>query len=127
MPSNLDDKSRNKSIGFSYAWSGLVKIVKTERNFRIHLLAMVLVILLGIVVKLSRIEWMIVFLVIGFVLVAETTNTAIEKLIDYVKPDIHPAAGVIKDMAAGAVLLAAITASVIGCLLFIPKLYDILT
>lgn len=126
MPSNLDDKSRKKSIGFSYAWNGLLEIAKSERNFRIHLIATVLVILIGVIVKLSLIEWMIVFLVIGMVLVAETTNTAIEKFIDYLKPDIHPAAKVIKDIAAGAVLIAVIMAFIIGCMVFIPKLYNLL-
>lgn len=124
MPSNLDDKAKKKLIGFSYAWSGLVEIAKGERNFRIHLLATVLVILVGVFVKLSFMEWMIVFLAIGLVFVAETTNTAIEKLIDCLRPDIHPSIKAIKDIAAGAVLIAAITAFIIGCLLFIPKLYN---
>lgn len=127
MPSNSDDKLRKKSIGFSYAWNGIVEMAKSERNFRIHLLATIVVLLLGIIVKLSFLEWMIALFAIGMVLVVETTNTAVEKLIDYLKPDIHPVAKTIKDIAAGAVLIASITAFVIGCLLFIPKLYNLLT
>lgn len=126
MPSNSNDKHKRKFIGFAYAWNGLVEVTKNERNFRIHLLATVLVILVGLIVKLSLFEWMIAFLAIGMVLVAETINTAVEKLIDYLKPDIHPAAKVIKDISAGSVLVAAITAFIIGCLLFVPKLYKML-
>lgn len=126
MPSNLDDKSRRRSIGFSHAWNGLLEMVKNERNFQVHLLVTVLIVIVGVIVRFSAIEWMIIFLVIGVVLVAETTNTAIEKLIDYLKPDIHPSAKVIKDMAAGAVLIAAIMAIIIGCMIIIPKLYTLL-
>lgn len=126
MPLNSNDKHKRKFIGFAYAWNGLVEVTKNERNFRIHLLATVLVILVGLIVKLSLFEWMIAFLAIGMVLVAETINTAVEKLIDYLKPDIHPAAKVIKDISAGSVLVAAITAFIIGCLLFVPKLYKML-
>ncbi|MFZ3578641.1 diacylglycerol kinase family protein [Virgibacillus sp. DJP39] len=121
MPLNLQDKK--KSIGFSYAWNGLIEMVKKERNFRLHLAAAIVVVLAGLLTKLSTVEWAIIFLAIGLVLVTETTNSAIEKLIDYLKPEIHPSAKVIKDIAAGAVLIAAVTAFVIGCVLFIPKLY----
>ncbi|ASN05197.1 diacylglycerol kinase family protein [Virgibacillus necropolis] len=127
MRSNLGGKSRKRrSIGFSFAWNGLMEMIKSERNFRIHLIVTIIVITLGALVGLSHLEWMITTLVIGTVLVAETTNTAVEKLIDYLKPDIHPSAKVIKDIAAGAVLIAAITAFIIGCLLFIPKVYHLL-
>ncbi|WP_404453048.1 diacylglycerol kinase family protein [Virgibacillus necropolis] len=123
MRSNLEDKK--KSIGFSFAWNGLIEMIKNERNFRIHVLATVIVVLMGVLITLSYLEWMIIILVIGIVLVAETTNTAVEKLIDYLKPDIHPSAKVIKDIAASAVLIAAIMAFVIGCIIFVPKLYSL--
>lgn len=126
MRSNLEDKSRKRSIGFSFAWNGLIEIVKSERNFRIHLLATIIAVLLGVLVKLSQIEWIIIILVIGIVLVAETTNTAVEKLIDYLKPDIHPSAKITKDIAAGAVLIAAVMAFIIGCMIFLPKMYNLL-
>jgi len=71
-------------------------------------------------------EWAAIILVIGFVLMAELFNSVIEKLIDYLKPEIHPAAKVIKDAAAGGVLIAAITAVIIGALIFIPKLIQLL-
>lgn len=126
MPSNLDDNQRKRSIGFTHAWNGLVQVTKSERNFRIHLLAAVLVILIGFIVRLSLFEWIVAIFAIGMVLVAETINTAVEKLMDYLKPDIHPAAKVIKDTAAGSVLIAVLTAFIIGCLLFVPKVYNML-
>ncbi|MBR3121366.1 MAG: diacylglycerol kinase family protein [Oceanobacillus sp.] len=122
MRSELKDKKRK--IGFSYAWNGIKEIAQTERNFRIHLLATLLTITAGFLFKLTMVEWAIIVLTIGLVLMAEVTNTAIEKLIDYLRPEIHPAAKIIKDVAAGAVLIAAIIAAVIGLLIFLPKLYN---
>lgn len=122
MRSELKDKKRK--IGFSYAWNGIKEIAQTERNFRIHLLATLLTITAGFLFKLTMVEWAIIVLTIGLVLMAEVTNTAIEKLIDYLRPEIHPAAKIIKDVAAGAVLIAAIITAVIGLLIFLPKLYN---
>ncbi|RHW33157.1 diacylglycerol kinase family protein [Oceanobacillus profundus] len=122
MRSELKDKKRK--IGFNYAWNGIKEIAQTERNFRIHLLATLLTITAGFLFKLTMVEWAIIVLTIGLVLMAEVTNTAIEKLIDYLRPEIHPAAKIIKDVAAGAVLIAAIIAAVIGLLIFLPKLYN---
>jgi diacylglycerol kinase len=116
-------KDKKNSIGFSFAWNGLREAAKLERNFRIHLIFAVCVIIAGILFQLTRLEWAIIILVIGFVLVMELMNSVIEKIIDYVKPEIHPTAKLIKDFAAGAVLVAAITAVLIGMIIFIPKMY----
>lgn len=121
MISELRDKKRK--IGFNYAWNGIKEIAKTERNFRIHLFATILTASAGFVFKLTMTEWAIIVLTIGLVLMAEVTNTAIEKLIDYLKPEIHPTAKIIKDIAAGAVFITAIIAAIIGLLIFLPKLY----
>ena len=118
-------KDKKKFIGFSFAWNGLREAAKLERNFRIHLLFAVLVIISGFLFKLAPSEWAIIIFVIGFVLVTELINTVIEKVIDYIKPDIHPTAKLIKDYAAGAVLSAAITAVLIGLIIFVPKLYTL--
>ncbi|WP_430785196.1 diacylglycerol kinase family protein [Virgibacillus flavescens] len=126
MRSSSEDKRKKKSIGFSFAMAGLIEVIKNERNFRLHLIAAVLACILGILVELSSIEWMIILLVIGIVLVAETTNSAIERLIDYLRPEMHPSAKIIKDIAAGAVLLSACLAFIIGCIVFIPKVYQLL-
>lgn len=120
----LDDKK--KSVGFSFAWNGLKEVVKTERNFRIHLIAALLVVVLSLFLDVLYIEWAIIMLVIGLVLVAEAINSVIERTIDYLNPSIHPLAKTIKDMAAGAVLLAAIVAVVVGIIIFLPKIVDLL-
>ncbi len=117
----LNDKK--KGIGFSYAWKGIVQAAKHERNFRIHLAAAFAVVLAGFVFSLNTIEWAVILLAIGMVLAAELLNSAVEKLIDYLKPELHPLAGTIKDVAAGSVLITAITAALIGIIVFLPKLH----
>ena len=114
---------KKRGIGLSYALAGLKTVLLTERNFRIHLLAMIIVIVLAFILQVSKLEWFMLILVIGFVLVAEMFNSVIEGLIDYIKPDIHPEAKRIKDMAAGAVLITAIVSVIVGCMIFIPKLF----
>ncbi len=112
-----------RSVGFTFAWNGLKEVTRTERNFRIHLFITALVLTIGFLVELNWLEWCIVIFAIGFVLVTEVTNSAIEKMIDYLNPAIHPSAKIIKDMAAGAVLIAAIIAALIGLIIFLPKIY----
>jgi len=116
----LRDKKR--SIGLSFAWNGLLEVIKTERNFQIHLFSALTVILASMLLSLSQMEWIIIVLVIGFVFVAEIINSAIERIIDYLRPEIHPAAKVIKDIAAANVLVASFIATVVGFLLYIPKI-----
>ncbi|WP_121615059.1 diacylglycerol kinase [Virgibacillus halodenitrificans] len=114
-----------RSVGFTFAWNGLKEVTRTERNFRIHLFITALVLTIGFLVELNWLEWCIVIFAIGFVLVTEITNSAIEKMIDYLNPAIHPSAKIIKDMAAGAVLIAAIIAALIGLIIFLPKIYTL--
>src|SRR5699024_12485109 len=80
------------------------------------------IVIIGFIFKLNRFEWMSILIVIGLVIHAELLNTAIEKLLDYTKPEIHPKAKIIKDMAAGAVLIASIIAAIVGIIIFLPKL-----
>ncbi|MDD4876796.1 MAG: diacylglycerol kinase family protein [Dehalococcoidales bacterium] len=111
-----------------YAFHGLSSALKTERNLRIHIIAMFLALVLGFYLKLSITEWGIIILTIGFVLVAELFNTAIERLGDDAangsqKKLIKQA----KDTAAAGVLLSAITATIIGIMfLVIPFIQSIL-
>lgn len=115
-------KDKRRRVGLSFAIKGMLAVTKSEWNFRFHLLAMLLVMGAGLLFKLSAMEWVAVIIVIGLVLITEMINTTIEKLIDYVKPEHHPAAGYIKDVAAGAVLISAIVAVVVGIIIFLPKL-----
>jgi diacylglycerol kinase (ATP) len=107
---------------FVYAFNGLKTFIHTEPQAIIHLLAIVVVTFVGYFFKISQTEWFVIVLSIGLVLVAEIVNTAIEKLTDMVSPEINPKAKVVKDLAAGAVLMASITALVIGLLVFFPKI-----
>jgi len=115
---------KKRIASFRYAIAGLRYLLKTQPNARIHLLATVAVILLGFWLEVSNTEWAILALAVGLVFSAEAFNTAIESIVDLVSPDVHPLAGIAKDVAAGAVLLAAIAAAVTGLLVFGPKVVD---
>ena len=90
-------------------------------NFRIHLIAILMVLFAGWYFHLAVSEWLWIILAIGLVLVAELLNTAIEILVDLVSPDFNTQAGKVKDVAAGAVVVAAIISVLIGAIIFIPK------
>ncbi|WP_241558793.1 diacylglycerol kinase family protein [Oceanobacillus halophilus] len=120
-------KGKRKKIGFSYAWKGLRDIYKNELNFRIHLVAALLVVIVSIFLPLSALEWVLIIFAIGFVLVVEIINSIIERMMDYLKPEYHPTVRFIKDAAAGAVLVTAIVAVLIGIIIFLPKLYVLLS
>lgn len=118
-------KIKKKSIGFSFAWDGLKEVIKTEKNFRIHLVVGFLVIGISIILKISLGEWSQIIFVIGLVLITEMINSALEKIIDYLKPEIHPAAKAIKDIGAGAVLVSVLVAIITGLIIFSPRLISI--
>ncbi|MGI9543071.1 MAG: diacylglycerol kinase family protein [Cyclobacteriaceae bacterium] len=119
----MTKKSELQRFGKSTAnaLNGLSQAVKTELHVRYHLLAAIVVIVLGIITPITRNEWMIIGMLVGSVLTAALFNTAIEKLTDLVSPDKHPQAGLVKDLAAGAVLVIAIVAAFVGAFIFIPK------
>jgi diacylglycerol kinase (ATP) len=107
---------------FKYALRGIGIMFATQQNAWIHAVATILVVALGFFLGLSRFEWCWIVLAIGSVWMAEAFNTALEFLTDVASPDFHPIAGKAKDVAAGAVLLAAVAAVVIGVLVFGQKL-----
>ena len=108
---------------FKYAIEGFVSSFKTERNMKIHILAMVLVVLLGMYLKLTLIEWCFITFAIALVIGSELFNTAIETIVDMVSPEKNPKAKLAKDISAAAVLAFAIGAAIIGMIIFIPKIY----
>lgn len=118
-------KDKKKGIGFKYAFNGIKNAYLLERNFKIHTVFAIIIIVSSIVFGLTALEWVSILVVIGFVLVAEMFNTAIEHMLDYLNPSIHPSAKVIKDLSAGGVLIAAMIAVIVGLIIFIPKLIDI--
>lgn len=112
---------------FKHAFLGIAVGIIKERNMKIHVCAMCLVILFGIGLKISLIEWCICISLCGMVIGAELINCAVEAIMDMVMPDIHPKAKVAKDTAAGAVLVCAISALIVGGIIFIPKMLHIVS
>ncbi len=109
---------------FGYAFQGLIYVVSTQRNFRIHLGMTILAVGMAVWLHLSLQSWALLAIVISLVLEAELFNTAAEVLVDLASPQYHPLAKQVKDMAAAAVLLAAFTALIVGLLLFGPPLWQ---
>jgi diacylglycerol kinase len=117
-------RSRNILESFRFAFSGLWYALRTQRNTRIHLTIAAVAIVLGLWLGLSLTQWAVLTLTIGFVLVSEMLNTVAETLVDLISPGYRPLAKVIKDVTAGAVLLTAIIAVVVGLLLLGPLLWE---
>ncbi|MDQ0046585.1 undecaprenol kinase [Paenibacillus polymyxa] len=103
---------------FRYAAEGVVYALRTQVNMRIHVVVALLVIVAGLTLHISRLDWLFVCVAIAIVIVAELFNTAVESAVDLISPDIHPLAKAAKDTAAGAVLLAAVFAVIIGIFVF---------
>jgi diacylglycerol kinase (ATP) len=110
---------RFKSLGF--ALKGAIKLATTEHSVMVQSSIAVLLVIAGFYFEISREEWMFQTLAIGLVLAIEGLNTAVEKVADFIHPEFHEKIGFIKDIAAGAVFFAAITAIIIGCFIYIPK------
>lgn len=110
---------------FAFAFRGIFKAFRTEHNLWIQSSIAIVVVFLGFYFQIPSNEWVLVILAIGLVLTAELFNTAIESLVDMVSPEYDKMAGFVKDVAAGAVLVAAITAAVIGSVIFIPYLLNL--
>ncbi len=110
-----------KSFGF--AFKGIATAFSSEINLRFHCLTTLIVIVAGIYLKVSSSQFSVLLLCCGFVISAEIFNTAIETLTNLVSPAENNLARKTKDLAAAAVLVAAITASVVGLIIFLPKLF----
>ena len=113
---------KKQLLSFTYAWKGIRNCVGKEQNLNFHLIAAIVVTLAGFFFNITCIEWIIVIACIGIVISAELFNSAIEKLVDLVSPQEHPVAGQVKDIAAGAVLVCALAAAIIGLIIFLPYL-----
>jgi len=120
QPEKFSIRSRIKS--FSYALAGLRQFVLREHNARVHVAATVGVIIVALVIGVTHTEAAILAIVTGLVWVAEILNTCIEHLADHITKERHPEIMIIKDLAAGAVLIAAITAVIVALFIFIPKI-----
>lgn len=111
---------------FKYAIEGVISSFKTERNMKIHIIATIVVVLLGIVFKLNKTEWCICVMAIILVISAELFNTAIETVVDMISSEKNEKAKLAKDISAAAVLILAIGAAVVGAIIFIPKIVTLL-
>jgi diacylglycerol kinase (ATP) len=114
---------KSRLYSFKYALTGIKNFFQSEHNAILHSGATLVVIVLSLVYKVDKYEAIALLFAIAFVWVAELLNTAIEKLADFVSPDHHPNIKFIKDVAAAAVLIAALTAIAAGSFIFIPKIF----
>ena len=111
-----------RAKSFTHAFRGIGILIKTTHNFWIQICFGIFAILLGFILNISNIEWVIIILAMGFVFITEAINTAIEIDIDLTSPNYHPYARDTKDVAAGAVLISAITSIIVGIIIFLPKI-----
>jgi putative diacylglycerol kinase len=121
------ERARDKRLvdSFNFAIEGLISALKNEKHMKVHILAAIIIVILAIVINASKVEILIISLSVSFVVITELVNTAVEAIVDLVSPERHPLAKLAKDVAAGAVLVAAINALCVGYLLFYDKLLDI--
>ncbi len=121
----LKDKEDETKLNYSfkYAFEGIITTIKEERNMFIHFLIAIIVVITGVYVRLSLNEWLICLLLFALVFSLELINTAIENTVDLVTTKKNKEAKLAKDAAAGAVLIAAIFASIIGIIIFLPKFF----
>ncbi len=117
-------KSKNIFYSFKYAFEGIFYGIKNARNLQIDIVIAILVTICGFLFNISILEWTLVLICFALVMSLELVNTAIEEVVNLASPNIHPLAKVSKDVAAGAVLLSAIFSSIIGIIIFLPKLID---
>ncbi len=110
-------------LGFKYAFSGLVYMMRTQLNAKVHLVAAIFVLCLSFYFNIEKWEWAAILICIAMVFAAEAFNTAIEKMVDQLSPGYNHSAGIIKDVSAAAVLLVATGAAVVGAIIFYPKIF----
>jgi diacylglycerol kinase (ATP) len=110
---------------FAFAWNG-ARVAWQGRNFRVQFCAALLVVALGLLLNITSVEWLAILILIGIVLSAEIFNTAIETLVNFVSPEVHPLAGKIKDLAAAAVLMVSFVSAIAGLIIFVPYVLELL-
>lgn len=121
------DGTRTKFLeSFRYAFHGIVLAYQSGKNIRIQTSVAGFVVVAGIFLQVNYLEWALLVACIGAVVAAECLNTAIEHTVDVACSAFHPLAGAAKDLAAGGVLVLSIASSIIGCIIFIPKVLNLL-
>lgn len=117
---------RKRLKSFKFAFNGIRLLITREHNAWIHCFAAICVIIAGFVFDISTTEWIAVTFAIGTVLAAEAVNSSIEAIADLVSPEYNEAIKRTKDLAAGAVLILAISAAIVGLIIFVPKIMEML-
>lgn len=126
MANKIVSYIRGRLKSFVYAYNGMRTLIKEERNAQIYVVMAIIAILLSYLLHISTMEWIVVCSVIGFVFAMEAANTAVENLADFAcNKQIDPTIKKVKDLSAASVLFAAIVALLVGCIIFIPKLFSL--
>lgn len=112
---------------FRFAFTGLADLILSEHNFRIHLIVLILVIAAGFLFGISPAEWIAVIVVSAIVMISEALNSSLEQLADLISPGQNEKVKKAKDMAAAAVLIAALASVITGLIIFLPRLYRLFT
>ena len=112
---------------FKHALDGLILELKRERNLKIDIIISIFIIILGVLFKISNMEWIICIILFASVISAELFNTAIERIVDVIMPEKNDKAKAIKDISAGAVLVLAVGSGIIGLFIFYPKILQIIS
>ncbi len=113
---------KKRLLSFKYAFQGIFLMFREEHNSRIHAIVALLVVFAGFYFGISKLEWIAVILAIGLVFSMELLNSSIENIADFISPEYHNSIKKVKDLGAGAVLISAIAAAIIGILIFMPYL-----
>lgn len=113
------------SKSFGYAFEGILTGIRQERNMRIHCMAVILVTAAGTLFQITAVEWCVCLLLFALVAGLELVNTAVEAVVDLVTEEKKPLAKIAKDTAAGAVLFAAIISAFVGCIIFLPYVFEL--
>lgn len=121
MPKESFLINRIKSVGF--ALRGALLLVQTEASIKIQVFIAIVMTIAGFYFDISNTEWILQTLTIAMILGAEGLNTAVEKIADYIQPEFDKKIGFIKDIAAGAVMLVSIAATIVGFIIYLPKIF----
>lgn len=113
-------KCKRLAKSFFYSYKGIIRVFREEQNIKIQIISALAVAVLGMFFRISTAEWCFLVIVITLVILAEIINSAVERITDMFKPRIHEYAKVVKDITAGAVMITAISAIIVGILIFFP-------
>jgi diacylglycerol kinase len=119
--------TRSMLAKFSYALAGVLWTIKTQVNMRIHLVATILVVSLGLIIEISSNQWCLIVLCCSLVLSLEAMNSSLEEVVNHISPEYNLFAKHAKDAAAGAVLISAIASLLIGLIIFLPPIMKLLS